>query len=225
MAAAKRQGPGRPSTISQSAVVDEAVGLGLEGLTLAAVATRLGVTKSALYHYISGIDSLEELVADRILADLEIPNEASTDLDLYLLDLARALRKLELANPAIGRYLARAGDGAVVARTKMLAAQWGSHQRGLSAPDAVLVTSAVAAVAFELAANERLVERKPPNTHAISAPPRSIAHSSLWIEAQETLAEVSADQHFDWVVSALIRGLLSGPSPTDGHRHASTPPG
>jgi len=60
----------RPRSLTQEAIVDEALRLlradGLAGLTMRAVANRLGVTPMAAYYYVEGKEDLLRLVVERI---------------------------------------------------------------------------------------------------------------------------------------------------------------
>ncbi len=62
--AARRRG--RPPRISPELIVDAAVELGIDNLTMQALATRLGVTTPALYTHVSGRDEVVDLVAQAL---------------------------------------------------------------------------------------------------------------------------------------------------------------
>jgi len=68
---------GRPPTIRVEDVVDGATGLaarlGLEGLTMGQVANELGVTTTALYHYVPSKQALVDLVVDAALDRVQVP--------------------------------------------------------------------------------------------------------------------------------------------------------
>ena len=59
----RRPRVGRPPRISRAMIAEAAHELGLEGLTLKAVADHLGVSIAALYHHVSGKDDLMRLAA------------------------------------------------------------------------------------------------------------------------------------------------------------------
>jgi AcrR family transcriptional regulator len=58
---------GRPPRISRDDIVDAACELGIENLTMAAVAERLGVTHQSLYGWVRDRDELIDLVSDRLI--------------------------------------------------------------------------------------------------------------------------------------------------------------
>src|SRR5438132_6287412 len=56
---------GRPRRLTLRAVVDAATEIGLENLSMNAVAARLGVAVATIYTYVDGRDDLMRLVANR----------------------------------------------------------------------------------------------------------------------------------------------------------------
>jgi len=66
-----RRGPGRPASRSVEQVVDAAVALldrvGLDGVSMDAVATELGSSRMGLYRYVDSKDHLLSLIPDRLL--------------------------------------------------------------------------------------------------------------------------------------------------------------
>ncbi|WP_443611852.1 hypothetical protein [Acrocarpospora catenulata] len=63
---------GRPPRIDLDDIVRAGRELGLSGLSVKAVAARLGVTSTALYRYVGGRWDLDRLVGESILAELEL---------------------------------------------------------------------------------------------------------------------------------------------------------
>lgn len=57
---------GRPATIDQARIVDAAIELGIDGLTMQALAYRLGVTTPALYTHVANRDEVVRLVAEAL---------------------------------------------------------------------------------------------------------------------------------------------------------------
>ncbi len=70
---------GRPPRISRDHIVDAACEVGIENLTMAAVAERLGVTHQSLYGWVQDRDELIDLVSDRLIQRLEILPPASPE--------------------------------------------------------------------------------------------------------------------------------------------------
>jgi AcrR family transcriptional regulator len=69
---------------------------GLAGLTMQAVAQRVGVKPPSLYKHVHDRDALIGLVANAVVAEVEATLSAAATLP----ELARALRQWALANPA-----------------------------------------------------------------------------------------------------------------------------
>jgi len=77
---ADRVKPGRALTTVR--VVDEAMRMadeaGIEAVSLRQLAPRLGVTPMALYHYVRDKDELLDLMADRLVSEIQAPDELSS---------------------------------------------------------------------------------------------------------------------------------------------------
>jgi len=100
------------------AALELAAERGLEAVTLRAVAVRLGVTPMALYRHVAGKDDLLDEMADRVYAELELPDESDDWWD-GLLALGRSTRRVLLdrpwavplfARPLVGPNAVRLGD-------------------------------------------------------------------------------------------------------------------
>jgi AcrR family transcriptional regulator len=84
---------GRPALISRDQIVDAALEIGLDRITMASVADRLGVTTPALYTHVSGRDELASLVVARLLEQFEAALDAGTDWRTFLRSYAGTLRE------------------------------------------------------------------------------------------------------------------------------------
>ena len=97
---------GRPPRISRAMIVEAAHELGLEGLTLKAVADHLGVSIAALYHHVSGKDDLLRLAAERSTRAVPLPVDRGQSWAQWLLDWANYNREVFTAQPGLlGQYL------------------------------------------------------------------------------------------------------------------------
>jgi AcrR family transcriptional regulator len=97
---------GRPPKVNRSEVVDAAVELadqeGLEGVTIRAVAARLGVAPMTLYGHVAGADELVDLVVGATIAGAvaeqpPLPRDGRG----ALLAFAHGLRAMFLEHPAV----------------------------------------------------------------------------------------------------------------------------
>jgi len=109
----KSQAPrpvGRPPRISRQMIAEAAHELGLEGLTLRAVADRLDVSIAALYHHVTGKDDLMRLAAEYAAAAVPIPRDRGQHWAVWLQEWAAYNHDIFLARPAL---LAQYLDGAI----------------------------------------------------------------------------------------------------------------
>lgn len=85
---------GRRPVLSRQRIVEAAIAIGFEGLTVRALAGRLGVAHSALYRWVRSRDELLDLVSDALLERVTPePEEEATDWRAWLADLAWAIRR------------------------------------------------------------------------------------------------------------------------------------
>jgi AcrR family transcriptional regulator len=109
-----KPGRGRPPRISRAMIAEAAHEIGLDGLTLKAVAARLGVSISALYHHVSSKDDLMRLAAEHAHARVPLPQDRGQHWALWLAEWARYNCDAFLADPGLlTQYL----DGAISAET------------------------------------------------------------------------------------------------------------
>ena len=93
---APRRGRGRPPIISEAAVIDAALRVtervGLDQLTMRLLSEELGMSMMAAYNYVPNKDALVELVAQEVLARIEVPTRSVGSWDVRLLQLSRDIR-------------------------------------------------------------------------------------------------------------------------------------
>ena len=91
-------------------IAEAAHELGLEGLTLKAVADHLGVSVAALYHHVSGKEDLMRVAAEHSTRAVPLPVDHGQNWAQWLLDWANYNRAVFTAQPGLlGQYL----EGAV----------------------------------------------------------------------------------------------------------------
>jgi AcrR family transcriptional regulator len=95
---------GRPPQISRPAIVAASLAIaderGLAGLTMQAVATRLGVTPMALYRHVDDKADLLDSVVEALLTELPLPR-AELPWEERLRELGQAARMLARRHPAV----------------------------------------------------------------------------------------------------------------------------
>jgi AcrR family transcriptional regulator len=89
---------GRPSQITLEQVVDAAARLGLADLTVQAVADHLGVTRAAVYYYVSSTEELRRIAAHRLLPAFDVLAGDHATWQEWLRAFAEAGRRWRLAN-------------------------------------------------------------------------------------------------------------------------------
>ena len=95
---------GRPKLLSRDEIVDAAVALGLEGLTMKHLAAHLNVGAATLYQYFDNRDALMRAAAVRALSEVSLPADDGRHWSAYALDYARAVQTMLAENPAYIRY-------------------------------------------------------------------------------------------------------------------------
>ena len=105
---------GRPPRISREMIAEAAHDLGLDGLTLRAVADHLGVSIAALYHHVSGKDDLMRLAAEFSASKVPLPEDWGQHWALWLYEWATYNRDAFLAQPQL---LAQYLDGVISAES------------------------------------------------------------------------------------------------------------
>ncbi|MFF0967433.1 TetR/AcrR family transcriptional regulator [Streptomyces sp. NPDC003703] len=219
---------GRPPRISTADVERAGREIGLAGLTLQGVASRLGVAAAALYRYVDGKAGLDRLVGESLLAELRVPDPPE-DAAAHLLRFAVTLREFVLDRPGMARYLQelfpRGASGA-----RLLAAEITALTgRGYPPDVAAVVCSSVAGFAIaQAAAQERQTayltgdaggsgdaggaggarrERQLAESRAL------LLSEGVLAQAHASLPEVSPADYFRLVVTAYIRGLVAAAPP------------
>ena len=139
---------GRPSRITRAAIVEAAVAIGLDEVTMTSVAERLDVSVAALYRHVRGRGELVRLAADAQLKDSITPK----DVGQHWADLARAYAGMLFASfvgqPGLILEYANGGfppDSEVDGIERYLAAM---HLRGFAPDEAVALMRDMRVVAL-----------------------------------------------------------------------------
>ena len=103
---------GRPPRINRQMIAEAAHELGLEGLTLKAVADHLDVSIAALYHHVSSKDDLMRVAAEYSAARVPLPQDHGQHWAVWLYQWAVYNRDVFLAQPGL---LAQYLEGAISA--------------------------------------------------------------------------------------------------------------
>lgn len=96
----------RKSPVTVEEVVSVGCGIGLRGLSIMAVAGKLGVTGPAVYKYVSSREELERLVAAEFLSEINF-SQPLEDVRSYIINCTRTIYMQCQKYPGLSRYLQR----------------------------------------------------------------------------------------------------------------------
>lgn len=201
---------GRPRQITEDDIVRAGRELGMRGLSLNAVAERLGVTAAALYRHVEGRWGLERLVGESFIADLQLRDDPGHDLVQHLLSLGLQLRTHVLAHPGLGVYLQTLFPRGEAGRRLHADAAAALERRGYSREAAIIVCGAVASIAIGAATAEELQRER---AEGLQDARRSVLEE---IQADERLAaaharlpEMDPETYLRLLLTAAISGLVA----------------
>ncbi len=205
---------GRPRQIETEDIVRVGREIGLRRLSMNAVAARLDVSSTALYRHVDGRWGLEQLVGERILAELELVDDPALAVVPHLLATALELRAFMLQHPGLAAYvqtLFPRGEGG----RRLLATEVAAlGRRGYAADAAVVLSSAVASVAIGYAAaeevqRERAEGRDAQQRNALAA----VVDDAVLGAAHRALPEISPDDYVRLWLGAAIRAFVDAAPP------------
>lgn len=101
---------GRPARINRQMIAEAAHEVGLDGLTLRAVADHLGVSIAALYHHVSSKDDLVRAAAEYTAGRVPLPEDRGQHWAVWLAEWAQYNHDVFATQPAL---LAEYLDGAI----------------------------------------------------------------------------------------------------------------
>lgn len=159
---------------------------GPAGVTMRAVADRLGVTPMALYRHVENKAGLVALIVERGISERALPDATGQDWREELWDLAAWMRERHLAHPAVVplRGTHEVWSPAIVAVGERWVQLW--QRSGLPEPDAnrAAIVSAMAVLGvieqetgsepFDPPEDEPLLTQRPQLRAVLDAPPRDL---------------------------------------------------
>ena len=105
---------GRPPSLSTDEIVATALRLtqevGIDNLSMRALARELGVPPMTIYHYVPSIEALQELVLNHILREIRIPGFDEGTWDERLRQLEREARRAFVDHPGVAARLGAGGS-------------------------------------------------------------------------------------------------------------------
>jgi AcrR family transcriptional regulator len=198
------------SHVSRAAIVDAAAALvaehGYEGLNMRALAEQFGVAPMTLYRHVRTKEDLLAALADRMLAQLEIPPPGDWQADLRM--IFKSLHRLLLANPELAEIAIRrpiAGQNAYRGAERVLDAL---GRGGLTGDAAVSAFSALTVYTQGFA-----LQQIHTSSHAELGDRLAVfellpAEEFPLVKATGTKFLLrDSDRHFEDGLNALLRGL------------------
>lgn len=206
---------GRPPLITVNDVIRVGRELGMQRLSINAVAAQLNVSATALYRHVESRWALERLVGESLLAELELIDDPSHGIEQHLLAFGLQLWHFTVDHPGLASYLQvlfPRGDAGV----ELLVAEVNSLQRrGYTTDAAMVLGSAVATLALSLAAREVSNTSSTGGEQAMrfaqerdAVAERLTGHPRLG-SAYRGLPELSSTQYVRLLLAASIRGLVA----------------
>lgn len=96
---------GRPPRVDRDAIAVAALEIGLEHVSVRAVADRLGMSVPGLYHHVTGRDDIVQLAVEHSMRDLPLPDDTGQHWSLWLWDYARFVHDALVDDPEIIGHL------------------------------------------------------------------------------------------------------------------------
>ncbi|MBL4683025.1 MAG: TetR/AcrR family transcriptional regulator C-terminal domain-containing protein [Nannocystaceae bacterium] len=197
---------GRPGRVGLDEIIDAALAIGLDQVSMRAVARRLGVGASTLYYHVESVEQLRALTGYRLLERLKLELDP-TDWERTVTTAARALRALlerapglaetAISDPNWGDPTLRLNEQAC----RLLA------DAGFSPADAWLGTRAVADFV------EAFVIRARAHASAghsdLDTAGRSNRDYPNMSAASAALGDAAPERRFEFGLDCLLRGLRS----------------
>ncbi|WP_307854570.1 TetR/AcrR family transcriptional regulator [Rhodococcus sp. B50] len=104
-----RKARGRPPSLTEDQIVDAALEIirsqGLDALSMRRLSQRLGRSQMAAYSYVADKQELLDLVAQRTLVDVQVPDESAGPWDCRLRMLIDGIDSQLRRNPGIAGFL------------------------------------------------------------------------------------------------------------------------
>lgn len=205
------------TTLNRDLIVDAAIRVlnaeGLDGLSMRRVAQELGTGAATLYWHITGKDQLIDLILDRVMAEIELPEPDPGRWREQVAEFAHQGRAV------FGRYrdLGRATLGRVPLGPNMMRiTEWLlALLRGAGIPvrpaawfgDIASLFLGAQALEDDLAASDEALEVGAQMGAYLAAMPPDLFPTIREVGAE--LTEGGADDRFQFAVDLMIRGLAS----------------
>ncbi|WP_314149668.1 TetR/AcrR family transcriptional regulator C-terminal domain-containing protein [uncultured Leifsonia sp.] len=202
----------QPPRTDRRAIVAATIGLldevGLEKVSLHAIAARLGVKQPALYHHFDSKAALMAAVADEVLDRYHTDRlpDAGEAWDAFVIRNARSLRRAMLSVRDGARLISSAGSrvpeqGNAIAKVDLL------ERAGFDGRTAVLALIAVSRYTIGAALEEQASRSNPSLADSADGLEGTDDRAARFGRTLRAAAAAGADGEFELGLTALVRGL------------------
>jgi AcrR family transcriptional regulator len=214
-----RRGGATKELLSRDRIVTEALRLvtqdGAEGMSLRKVAAALDTGPASLYAYVDDLRSLQALVLDRALADVDISGGKRRGWRERLKSVLESYARVLLESPGLAHLALGAiavGPHALgILDTLLGLLEEGGVDRPTAAWAVDLLTLYVTAIAAEHGERPSPSETLGPVAYAIArAPADKYPHVH---QASAELVSGEGKERFSWAIDVILSGLLERPRP------------
>ena len=232
------RGRGRPARISRERVVEAALEIGFQDLTMTRGARRLGVATSTLYYHVSSLDELRALAGDRQAQRLRLPLDSDSDGDLpFDADLpeglyasAMALRAFFEASPGLAERCFVDGHWPQSVLALNERACRSLVAAGFEPAQAWLIVRAVADFVEGFVARKHAARRAGDSAAGPAPATRDPANYPTLAAALRALAPHALEARFEFGLRCVVEGVAQVPRRRDGRpgtsrRRAASRPG
>lgn len=204
---------GRPHRLEVEDIVRAGRDVGLRDLSLNAVASRLGVSSTALYRHVDGRWQLERLVGESVLAELTLTDDPGDEVVPHLLSTAMQLRAQLLRHPGLAVYLQTLFPRGEGGRQLLVVAAEGLRRRGYRPDAAVVLCSAIASLAIGFAAAEDMQQQREGLEDQRRGAVEEILADPRLSDIHLALPEVGPEEYVRMWLGAAIRGIVEAAPP------------
>lgn len=193
---------GRPR-LTREAILEAGLELGMENLSIAAVAQRLEVTRTSVHRHVGSRYGLETLVGEHLVSAAPPVPDVGGPLEEHMLRFAEAMCAFVRATPGIAEYYARGFPRTERSARVVDAFAATLVARGLGPPQALRLAAGVANCAVALTSFWITHE-----AHLAAAPAREWDPAALPVFAAVASAEPDAVGWERWMLRAAVAGLV-----------------
>ncbi len=204
---------GRPPSIDRAGIVAAAQALGVQNLTMQAVADRLGVSDAALYHHFRNREALISAVVDVTVRNAPFPEPQGDDWRTWMADFAESLRRVLVEYPGSAGFAASSGPTSpeqvkLVARAVGVLTRSGFDEREAAMIYSLVTNYVISSVQIE----ERRSRAREEQSDIASRFAKALATMDeedvgALHKVAETWASASAEERFRYGLNAILRGI------------------